>query len=821
MAIKICPECGGKVSTSRDECIHCGYVFPKEKRCPDCGESCPLETKECPGCGYLFVDDGKADSETNVQQKGDGQSGFRVSGGVLLSYSGSEAEVRVPDGVASIGSAAFKGNLAVRKVAFPESVVSIGDEAFYGCVNLKELDNYSNVASFGRSAFEGAGLVEVEIGPAVVSIGESCFSNMRSLERLVYKPNKVLRLKNAFSDCPKLSDVEMDQEYFFFSKWESGRAQRPKKDNRPTIGDAFRRTAFMDKFGSDVNDYICPKCGARLTPTPAGRKCSSCGIYFQKDRYWSHREDKKQGEETEHAPSSNNAPNGENPSSKSESPSCPYCHGEELMEIGKGYYLCLACKMRFLDAQGAFVGVTESPDYAPQAAIELSNPNENDVPAKAEASPAKHVETDEEKYAKAISLKEAKDFASAERAFVSLGGFKDSASQAEECRRLVKEAADEQTYQEALALAAKKGSAAEMLEAYEEAIEKLGGIPEYKDADKLKGEYEEKIKLLREEVARKKAAFCKKAKRIVIASSASVALVVAVLLTTFLYIVPESRQNSIIEALDAKNYSAAWSQICANGNYGDNVNLAHMLSAGEYFDEGDYEEGIDYVVRAGGDVDVDYDADGGTCRRSENIRSAKHVNNDPNKTGYTFSGWSLTSYFLNSRVHHASLNLKATYDIDTYSITYVLNGGANNSLNPTSYTVESLDIALLPATREGYTFLGWSDGSTIISTIEIGSYGNLTLTAQWSAISYEISYDLQGGTIEGEKDSYTVEESVILPDPTRAGYTFLGWTGSNGSLPQKGYKQPEGSYGDRTYKANWEAIDYSITYVLNGDNYMN
>ena len=54
MAIKICPKCGGKVSTERNLCIHCGYVFPSLKKCPDCGEECPLEANECPGCGHPF-----------------------------------------------------------------------------------------------------------------------------------------------------------------------------------------------------------------------------------------------------------------------------------------------------------------------------------------------------------------------------------------------------------------------------------------------------------------------------------------------------------------------------------------------------------------------------------------------------------------------------------------------------------------------------------------------------------------------------------------------------------------------------------------------
>ena len=38
MGVKICPDCGGKVSDSRNECIHCGYVFPLENECPKCEE---------------------------------------------------------------------------------------------------------------------------------------------------------------------------------------------------------------------------------------------------------------------------------------------------------------------------------------------------------------------------------------------------------------------------------------------------------------------------------------------------------------------------------------------------------------------------------------------------------------------------------------------------------------------------------------------------------------------------------------------------------------------------------------------------------------
>ena len=73
MGIRICPDCGGKVSTSRDLCIHCGYIFKNSKRCPDCDEYVDADLSECPICGYLFNVDNNEDntggfSEPNVER---------------------------------------------------------------------------------------------------------------------------------------------------------------------------------------------------------------------------------------------------------------------------------------------------------------------------------------------------------------------------------------------------------------------------------------------------------------------------------------------------------------------------------------------------------------------------------------------------------------------------------------------------------------------------------------------------------------------------------------------------------------------------------
>ena len=69
-----------------------------------------------------------------------------------------------------------------------------------------------------------------------------------------------------------------------------------------------------------------------------------------------------------------------------------------------------------------------------------------------------------------------------------------------------------------------------------------------------------------------------------------------------------------------------------------------------------------------------------------------------------------------------------------------MNSGTNSASNPDSYTVETPTITLTNPTREGYEFRGWVEGNKI----EEGSIGNKTFTAVWDAVSYPITYELNG-----------------------------------------------------------------------------
>ena len=92
---------------------------------------------------------------------------------------------------------------------------------------------------------------------------------------------------------------------------------------------------------------------------------------------------------------------------------------------------------------------------------------------------------------------------------------------------------------------------------------------------------------------------------------------------------------------------------------------------------------------------------------------------------------------------------------------------------------------------------------------------NLTITAQWTVNQYTITYDLDGGTAEGNPVFYTAESPAItLNTPTKPGYIFTGWSGT-GLTGENNLTVviPTGSTGDRSYTAHW-SFDPAIIAAL-------
>ena len=216
--------------------------------------------------------------------------------------------------------------------------------------------------------------------------------------------------------------------------------------------------------------------------------------------------------------------------------------------------------------------------------------------------------------------------------------------------------------------------------------------------------------------------------------------------------------------------------------------------------------------------------DNGSILREEEIDCGSKVSaiNAQGKTGYTFRYWTLNNqeYDFNSIVS-TDIVLVSFYEIDTYNITYELNGGSVANPNPLSYTVESNDITLNNPTKEGYTFIGWTGSNGDIPSdvvIPTGSTGDKTYTANYQINSYTLVIDPHGGEYNGSTNPVPVTNDygtiIVLDTPTRTGYTFSGWTlDGSGSLVGNSYTYEE---GNGRVTANYTPIDYTISYDLDG-----
>ena len=122
---------------------------------------------------------------------------------------------------------------------------------------------------------------------------------------------------------------------------------------------------------------------------------------------------------------------------------------------------------------------------------------------------------------------------------------------------------------------------------------------------------------------------------------------------------------------------------------------------------------------------------------------------------------------------------------------------------------ESFKLAGEIFTRTGYTQTGWTttDGGNKVYELGAAYTGNeaLTLYPVWAVNRYSITYELDGGTAEGNPDGYTVEsEDINLNEPAKDGYIFIGWSGTDLTGENNmTVAITKGSTGDRSYTAHW------------------
>jgi uncharacterized repeat protein (TIGR02543 family) len=112
-------------------------------------------------------------------------------------------------------------------------------------------------------------------------------------------------------------------------------------------------------------------------------------------------------------------------------------------------------------------------------------------------------------------------------------------------------------------------------------------------------------------------------------------------------------------------------------------------------------------------------------------------------------------------------------------------------------------------TRSGYTFVGWSasnGGSAVSFPYSPGVTSDVTLYAKWAAKTYVVTYNSKGGSTVSSGTFTTGGSVVAAPKtPARSGYTFLGWSATDGGSPVSFPYRPGASSAVTLY-AKWSAL---------------
>ena len=216
-------------------------------------------------------------------------------------------------------------------------------------------------------------------------------------------------------------------------------------------------------------------------------------------------------------------------------------------------------------------------------------------------------------------------------------------------------------------------------------------------------------------------------------------------------------------------------------------------------------------------VTYDYGERGGIYAKQIVQAGEKAIEPDvPSRQGYQFTDWYLddTKYDFNAAVT-GNMTLTARWTVNQYTITFDTNGGS--AVAPITQDYGTDITAPADPTRGGYTFIGWD--KAIPATMPAG---DMTLTAQWRINRYTVTFDTDGGSAVAPITQDYGTAITAPADPTREGYTFMGWDKEIPTTMPAGdmtitakWKDSEKPTGEiKISKNSWKSFLNNITFGL-------
>ena len=201
---------------------------------------------------------------------------------------------------------------------------------------------------------------------------------------------------------------------------------------------------------------------------------------------------------------------------------------------------------------------------------------------------------------------------------------------------------------------------------------------------------------------------------------------------------------------------------------------------------------------------------------------------DPAKTGYTFNYWYETdenvAFVFGEAMPARDITLNAAWTANNVSITYTFTGNVPaTAVKPAdkadAHIGDVIDVTE-PAAVAGYTFNGWTvkgadknvNGEYVVDTRAVTVEGN------WSINSYVIKFVDYNDAVLAEGTFVYNSAISIKPatDPSREGYTFLGYYAMVDGAEVKFVDGATVPAADTTYVAKYEINSYNLTFTANG-----
>ena len=231
------------------------------------------------------------------------------------------------------------------------------------------------------------------------------------------------------------------------------------------------------------------------------------------------------------------------------------------------------------------------------------------------------------------------------------------------------------------------------------------------------------------------------------------------------------------------------------------------------------------------------------------------ISGSEKKEGYVFHSWvdeEGTHYSNNTLIAQMTkfptqdLHLVADWRIETFTATFDPNngtvvrpfsGGETSSAYDETVTFNETIPMPTDIARPGYTFQGWYEDSWFGYNYPAEMPArDLHFTAQWTADEHTITYETDGGiiaTADGLRvwdlpyvitavtdfDLKNADPSLYPLQPTKEGYTFQYWLGSDENTYQQGPNTMPAE--DLVLTAIWKINTVTVTYVPNGGTAIN